>query len=349
MAANYATGISSSPTNLLTTVVSFLTGQGWTLDASSSDGSGWRAHLHKNGLYVNFRAAMNERIWVRDEGPPILYRDYGDGGYGIGLYLGDGYSGALEWYEQSGGPDHPPDSHQVGAGANLPSGSVAAYHIFDDGSDNIVVVVEKSPGIFCHFGFGPDLSEAGQPEDFPYFFGAVCASMNTHDGDNPDTDAYGLSASALPPMTHGGRHRSISGPIAYAQANAYVRVDAATYSARWVHNGYIETGNFGGTGRFLRCALNLNPATEGTFDEEEFPCFVHVLDRTHQTAYAGALQLPLHLYCLTDPDARWAPMGYAPSIYWTEAVGHGYAAGDVYAIGGVNYMLFPHFAVYKGV
>jgi len=348
MAAAYTTGISSSPTNLLTTFVSWLTGQGWTLDSSTGDGSGWRAHLHKSGLYVNMRAAMNERIWMRDDDPDPLYRDYGDGGYGIGLYLGTGYSGSLEWYEQAGAPIHPPDGYSVGCGINLPSGSVAAYHFFDDGSDNIIVVVERSPGIFAYFGFGADLSEVGQPEDFPYFFGSACASYNTHDGANPDSDGYGTELSALPPMSHQNRHRSYSGTLTYVQPTAYVRVDAATYSARWIHNGVSETANFGGTGRFMRCALNLNPATDGTIDEEEFPGYIHILDRTHQTAFAGALLLPLHNYVLTDPGARWAPIGYAPSIYWTEAVGHGYAAGDVLAVGGVNYMLFPHFAVVKG-
>ena len=38
MAASYQTGISSSPTNLLQTIVSWLTAQGWTVDLSASDG-----------------------------------------------------------------------------------------------------------------------------------------------------------------------------------------------------------------------------------------------------------------------------------------------------------------------
>ena len=49
----------------------------------------------------------------------------------------------------------------------------------------------------------------------------------------------------------------------------------------------------------------------------------------------------------TVPQGRWAPIGYPPTVFWTEAVGHGYSAGDVYQLGGQDYMLFPFFAVRK--
>jgi len=144
MAADYQTGISSSPTNLLQTLVSFLSAQGWTTDSSVADGTGWRAHLHKSGLYVNLRAAMNELIWPENGS----YHDGlkgSTGGYGIGLYLGDGYSGAAAWHEQSGRPVRPTDGSTAGCGANLPSGSVAAYHIFDDGADHFVRYILVGP------------------------------------------------------------------------------------------------------------------------------------------------------------------------------------------------------------
>lgn len=346
MAAAYTTGVSSSPTNLLTTLVSWLVTQGWTSDSSASEGAGWRAHLHKSGVYVNFRAAMNEAIWWRAAGP--LYHDRWGGGYGIGLYLGTGYSGASEWYEQAGAPLSPTDSTTMGVGMNLPSGSVAAYHFFDDGSDNIVVVVERSPGIFCHFGFGLAMGEAGQPEDFPYFFGSSSASFSTHNT-TLDDDNYGINLTALPPMSAGNVEKnSIGGATPYATSCAFVRVDAATYSGRWVSNGGSIASGSNYSGRYMRCSLALNDASDAYMNEKQYPCFINLIGRVHQSAFAGALMLPLHCFVLTDPGARWAPIGYAPSIFWTEAVGHGYAAGDVYQIGGVDYMLFPTFAVEKG-
>ena len=41
-------------------------------------------------LNVNLRAAEDERLWTKGSGG---YHDLGDGGYGIGLYLGTGWDG----------------------------------------------------------------------------------------------------------------------------------------------------------------------------------------------------------------------------------------------------------------
>jgi len=345
MAADYQTGISSSPTNLLQTLVSFLSSQGWTTDLSASDGSGWRAHLHKSGLYVNLRSAMNENLWPYTNGGDG-WHDKGSGGYGIGLYLGDGYDGGDDWHEQSGGPILPETSSTAGVGANLPSGSVAAYHIFDDGADHIIVVVERSPGIFCYFGWGPDLEEAGQPEAFPYFFGSSPAVLNTIT--DPGADRVGINLTALPPMSLGdkedGSHGSSTERL---HSTALVRVDAATFSGRWCSNNELADEEYGYTGRFFRNVLAIG---EDSIDQGKFPCYntLHTYERVHQAAFAGALLLPLHNYVLTDPGGRYAPIGWPPSMFWCEAVGHGYTAGEVYQVGGLDYMLFPHFAVRKG-
>lgn len=347
MAAAYQTGISSSPTNLLQTFVTFLSGQGWSTDSSASEGSGWRVHMHKGSLYLNMRAAMDEQIWPYNN-DPWQYDDYG-GGYGIGLYLGDGYASGDPWNEQSGAAARAGDGTTVGCGMNLPSGSVAAFHLFDDGSDNVCVVVERSPGIFCHMGFGAAMAEAGQPEDFPYYFGSSSAYANTNDGDFFD-ESYGVQLSALPPMSHNNLERtSRGGTTKFVQTAGLIRVDAATFSGRWVCNAGANSpyDGAGYTGRYMRCACNANPVVSSV-NADEYPGFQLMVDRAHQTAYAGALLLPLHCYVLTDPGARWAPIGYVPSIYYCEAVGHGYAPGTVYEVGGIDYLLFPGFAVLKG-
>jgi len=344
MAAAYQTGISSSPTNLLQTLVSWLTTQGWTTDASTGDGSGWRAHLHKGSLYVNLRAAMNENIWPYNGD----YHDVGAGGYGIGLYLGDGYDGGEAWHAQSGRPTRPGDGSTSGCGMNLPAGSVSAYHLFDDGNDNIIVVVERSPGVFCFVGWGPALADLGQPEDFPYFFGSSGAVLNTLDTD-PGGDRGGINISAYPPMSHADQEvSSYTGSSDRGHATAFVRVDADTFDGRWVCNCEDPDDGYGYTGRLSRCSVNVGPALDAAIDVGEYPSFAGLENRVHQSAYAGALLLPIHTFVLTDPGGRWAPIGYPPQVFWTEAVGHGYAAGEVYQVGGDDYMLFPHFAVRKG-
>lgn len=349
MAADYASGISSSPQNLLQTLVGFLVGQGWTSDRSASEGSGWWATLHKNGLYVNLRAAMDENIWYRDTGP--VYHEYGDGGYGIGLYLGDGYDGGDEFYEQSGGPVRVGDGTTIGVGANLPAGSVAGYHIFDDGADNIIVVIERQPGIFAHFGFGPAMAAAGQPEDFPYFFGSSSGYMNTENGVLPGTgERFGINLTARAPMSPGDADgkTDTGGTPRYIHGQAFVRVDAATYAPQWVGNAMHDSELYGATGRPMRCALNDNPDYQGACDENEIISYRNLRERAHQSAFAGAILLPLHCFVLTDPGARWAPIGYPPSLFFCDAVDHGYSGGDVYQVGGEDYMVFPGFAVWKG-
>ena len=325
MAAAYQTGTATSPTDLLQKLVTWLVAQGWTQDASAADGSGWRAHLHKGGLYANLRAAMNESIWNYNNAA----------GYGIGLYLGDAYSGAASWKAQSGGPIQSGTSNVIGAGMQLAAGAISAYHFFDDGADHISVVVEKSPGIFVHVGWGPTLAKVGFSSNYPYFYGSSAGFYNTS---TPSGGPYpGHEATAICPMSQ----QSYSGVLC---STAFFKVDAAVFSAQWVSNGGASTTTAGWTGRNSRCALNLSPTADGA---PGFINYAPILGRVHQTAYPGALLLPLHNFVATA-TARYAPCGYPASVFYCRAVGNGFAAGDVYPVGGVNYKLFPYFAVLKG-
>jgi len=356
MAAAYSTGVSTSPTNLLQTLVTWLVVQGWSLDLSAADGLGWRAHLHKGGLYVHFRSAELEQIYPNGAGK---FHDSGNKsdpgnnplakGYGIGFYLGDGFSGASPWHQQPGRPIRITDSTVIGLGMNLPSGSVAAYHFFDDGNDNITVVVERTAGLITHLGFGPAMAPCGQPENFPYMFGATGSYDNTNPGPY-SRNLAGINITAWAPMSHGDNGGpSLQGPYpppSYVHTNALVRVDAASYPARWISNGERADYEWGYSGKFMRCALNQNPETQGELNEDEYPGFQYLQGRLYQSAFAGALLLPIYCYMETAAG-RWTPIGYPPSVFHSEAVGHGYRLGDVYQVGGLDYMVFPNFAVRK--
>jgi len=353
MAASYQTGISSSPTNLLQTLVTWLSNQGWTINLSAADGAGWRAHLLKSGsLHLNFRAAMNERIWTKFVGGG--FHDLGNGGYGIGFYLGTGWSAGAPWDAQPGGPRRPFDTTIVGCGMNLPSGSVAAYHFFDDGNDHITVVVERSPGIFCHMGWGPSMQRASLPEDFPYFFASSSARLNTAEAGDVSV-RRGFDLTSYPPMSHTDEDTSATSGSLLTHATAFVFVDIASWSDRWISDCKSENDSYGWTGRRMRDALNKCLAAQGGMEEDEYPNYQYLWDdgsggpgeRTLQSAFAGALLLPLHCFLETDPGDRWAPVGYPPTVFWTEAVGNGFAAGEIYQVGGLDYMLFPFFAVRK--
>jgi hypothetical protein len=341
MPAGYSTGVASSPVNLLQTLVTWLVTQGFTQEHSASEGGGWAAALSMGGIYAVFRAAMNEEIWPKAAGGS---HDSGTGGYGIGFYLADGWDGGESWFEQSGRPVRSPEGSTCGVGMNLPSGAIAGYHFFHDGDGNVVVVVEREPGVFAHLGWGPDLPGGGNPEAFPYFFGSSPAYMNTDP--DPLNDRAGVTITAYPPMCQGDRDKGSLGEVTTdVHASGYVRVDAVSFAPRWVGNCEEDNDGYGWTGRFLRCALTLGEAV-GQLEADEYPDYQYWGSRVHQAAYVGSTLLPLHLF-LETAAARWAPIGYLPTVFWCEAVGHGYAKGQVYQVGGQDYMVFPRFAVRK--
>lgn len=326
MAASYQTGTATSPINLLQTLVTWLVAQGWTQDASASDASGWRAHLHKNGLYANLRAAMNENIWQYTNGTA---------GYGIGLYLGDGYSGASNWRSQSGAPLANGTSNAVGVGMQLNAGAIVAYHFFDNGSDHVTIVVEKTPGVFVHLGWGPTTTKVGFSADFPYFYGSSASLFTVYTG---AAQAGGTDTAFCP----GSASRLPTDALAYSAA--FVRVDAGTFSGRWVGINQASGGNNAGyTGREARCSADQS----GRTTVAEYVHWADVFARSNQSAYVGSTLLPVHFFVQTSPGARWAPAGRIPTVFLSRAFGNGFSAGQVLTYGGLNYMVFPNFVVRK--
>ena len=228
----YTTSTASSPTALLQALVTFLNAQGWTTEAAAVDGSGYRAHMSKSGLYANFRAAENESIWSASAGA----------GYGLGMYLGDGYSGAAAWNAQSGGPEL--SSVMYGCGMLLPAGPYVAHHFHADGSDNIFVAVEHTGGIFGYMGFGPKLSQETHDETLPYFFGSTSAYHNTDTSGATQNHGNLLVSGTEPFAAHEDNNTT-------QRATGFVQVPSSIQSAanNWISNGRgtspTDTGDLG--------------------------------------------------------------------------------------------------------
>lgn len=323
MAAAYQTGTATSPTDLLQKLITFLINQGWTQNMSQSDGSGWRAHLSKGGVYVNMRSAMNEQIWAG--------ANYSNA-YGIGFYLGAGYN-SNAWYDQPGGPVGNGQTYTVGVGMQLPSGSIIAYHFFDDGSDNIVVVVERTAGIFTHMGWGPTLNKAGSWTGGMYFFSAW-AGYWMGPGSQTDGGAGSSSVSAYCPFSYGD----------YKQcSSSFVRADVDSFIGKWLCMGAMTNPVHGYTGKYL-----MSPLSGVIGSSTYIPTYDTFRDRQTSAMNSQANLLPIRLYAIRDTGG-YSLTGDAPVVYWTNAVsgGYGYSAGSVHSIGADNYMMFPYFAVLK--
>jgi hypothetical protein len=337
MAAAYQTGTSTGPIDLVQKIVTFLVAQGWTSDSSVTYGSGWRAHLHKGSQYVNMRAIVNEAanastVWGTGSGAVAT------AGYGIALYLGDGYNGANAFNNQTGGPKDSGGTNPVGAGMYMGSGSVPAYYFFDDGADHITVVIDRGNGLYAHMGWGPTLTKTGYTADHWYFY---ASSPHTYNVAVPGSGGPfpGMDLSAAAPMAHA----FTTGGFMYALA--FVRTDAAVFTNRWLglrsNSGTIA--QYGYTGRQGRCSLDITGSLGST---AEYPRTNAFLTRGWQSAFPGALLVPQQIFA-EAATARWIPLGYPPTVFMCQAVGHGHNPAQVYQVGGLDYMVFPGFAVRK--
>lgn len=169
MTARYLSGVASSPNDLLDKIVAFLNLQGWTTVAYAAEGAGKRGHLSKNGVFVNFRSAVNESVFPN-------YDPYGGGSVsrtGIGLNVGTGYTSTNAWNNQPGVPSSLYTSRVAvdAALAPLSSGTTFAYHLFDDGADNIIVAAESSSsGAYSYLGFGKSVDKQGNWTGGAYFY-----------------------------------------------------------------------------------------------------------------------------------------------------------------------------------
>lgn len=357
MPAAYATGASTSPTDLLNTLAAFLTTQGWTQDDLSTEGAGRRLHTHKNGDYLNVRAAENE---------DSLFPNLGSGlfgnlpGYGWLANLGTGYDGGEPWYNQPGRPLANGSSDGIGVGMRLPSGNVVGYHIFDDGFDNITVVVEITPGKYQYLGFGPSLVKKGYTWDSSYIF----ASLTGHYGlNNPATTAvWGFVPGPNPLWPMGSWNYQGAPPHSktLTASTGFIKLDASVFAGLWASCIAVDSSSglqaqFDGfTGRYVIGAVH------GLSDQLGFPGYFMggVIENAtrgtgkllNATAFQRTTPIPLHQYYMDVVSGRFKPLGYLPSIFRFAGLdpgATGFAEKQVLPIGGKDYMLFPRFMVRK--
>lgn len=333
MAANYASGAATSPTDLLNLLVTFLTTQGWTIDANAVDGSGKRVHAHKGSDYINLRSAINETIFSGLGG---------NAGYGIGLYMGTGYSGAAAWNAQAGGPIRQGASDVVGAFMLLPSGAISAYHFFDDGADNIVVVVERSGGLFTHMGWGPSLVKSGTWTGGAYFFGALKGKEGT-----PSAAVMGdASRGAGCPGAILGLY-NVNSTLIDGHA-LFVRADVDSFTGKWIAcSGPVTDSDEGYTGKFGSTGIEYNNASE--LFPLDFPSYSRLViaGRGISAFNSQSPMLPVVVYVQRDAGG-YSRLGQIPNIRSCSASPDGGVANaSLITVGAQTFMVFPLFTVRK--
>lgn len=328
----YQTGTATSPINLLQTIVTWLVSLGWTQDMSASDGSGWRAHLHKGAVYVNLRADMNEAATV------IWGGNMAQNGYGIHMYLGTGFSGASAWNAQAGGPIGSGQTYTVGVGMALPSGAIQNYYFFADaGGDHICIVVESTPSVYKHVGWGPSLVKAGTWTGGPYFFGSASGYYV-----NYTSSGFGVTTtSGCPGCDSDG----------VSCQNCFIRVDVDTFTGKWIGVSPNTGAGQGYTGKLAGSAVGQPPGAGGP--RNIGPRYTDSIGfaagwQANQTSSIDgrANLLPVHLYAFRDSGAV-SLIGWIPYIFATNGVGIGFSNTSEYVLGTTTYKMFPYFAVVK--
>ncbi len=332
----YQTGTATSPTNLLQTLVTFLTGNGWTQDMSQADGAGWRAHLHKGSLYINLRANEAEAgsaVWGN---PPQNNTTQ----YTLNAYTGTGFSGASNWRSQAGGPIGVGVAYTIGAVMNTGLATVT-YFFFQDAADNVIVVVERTAGAYVYIGWGPSINKVGAWTGGMYCFGSNRI-------DNPELLMATPSGPGFCPFHNGfGGTQQIN--------TSFLRADVDAFTGKYLAVGRNESGSQPGRGVTGKLAQSVVPGIDDFGNEASIwqsgfaTACAHYLsfDTRFTSAFnARANLLPILLFAVRDAGG-YSLLGTVPSIFRTNGVGQGFAPASVYTVGPDNYTMFPHFAVKK--
>lgn len=326
----YATGVPATETDLVQQIVAFLAGLGWTTNASGLEGVGWRAHLSKGGVYVNLRAMTAETgCW-----PSVLVVGTKSG---VGLNVGSGYTAMLtNWYDQPGVPIFTQSAVDynigvMGAITNSITAPFTRYHLFADANDNVVVVLERAPGNFCCFGWGPSLTKTGGAwTGGAYFFG----SCGVQDSAQIQANTQGC------PFSWCGWSDQ--------DANGFVRADVDAYTGKWLANFRANESAYG-----KLCASGIEETEHAI---QDIPSALNLVLRSFSALNAQALLIPIDLYAHRDAGG-YSLLGCVPSLFATNAATYGnFSSATVYSIGADDYMIFggkaaspaiPGFAVKK--
>lgn len=338
---SYQTGSATDGTDLLQQLVTWLVSIGWNSDLSASDQSngGWRAHLDKGGLFVHLRSHFpNDTSWAASS---ILT------GNALQVYLSTAFDGGQPWNLQPGNPPIASGTSQViGCGAHLTAGPFSNYYFFSDaGDDHIVVVVEITPGLYVHLGWGPSLVKNGTiSATTAYFFASSSGYYASNPGFSSNTPGF-TSTSRCP-----GAHEDIQ-----QLAAGFMLVDSDTFTGKWIgitdsaFNSGGYTGRNGASMVYADTAMTASIPRYSTASRTSNPLHFQFQQTSQQDGRANLL--PIIWWVGRDGSAGqsggYSPVGSFPMVFFSNGVGNGFAPTEEYLIGSDTYKMFPEFAVKK--
>jgi hypothetical protein len=318
MPISVSTGTATSNIDLLQKLVTWLGTRGWTNNMSQADGSGWRAHLSKSGVYVNLRASVgNDATW-RDN-----FSGSGNYNYALHLFLGTGYSSGSAFNAQPGGPTQSGTSYTVGVAAVAGSGALTSYQFIDDGADNILVAIERTPGVWRHLCWGT-MVKLGSWTGGTYFGGS---SAGYYGSTTADTGG----AQSLCPFSCNEGH------------TGFVRVDVDAFTSKWVSFGSSTTAAAGYTGKLATSGVQFGSNQPPSSEAPKLSVYAQAA--LHNSLGSRAVTLPVMLFVARDAGG-YSALGELPSLRLCRATDlAGMSPGADFSQGAETWRVFPGYAV----
>jgi len=328
-----STSTYSSPNDLLSKLLTFVTANGWTQDTYTTDGGAgsYKACIHNGSMYVNMRT-LNAEIGTTIFGDGQYYNStYTQ--YGMAIYAGTANGASSSpWYNGAGAPIGNGRSNNQGVIFRQPTSGGGTYWFFmDSGNNNFLAVVMHTPGVYCSFGWGTSINKAGSWTGGMYFHATFTGYSANIQGASA---TYGQSTSQKCPMIYYQDQ-------VFNDSQGFIRADIDTFTSKWLGIGPSVNALYGYTGRIAEVGV-----WGYSYGNANYPRRDTIQDRSYNAFNGAPILIPIEFYSTRDSGAYFM-LGTLPNIWRCKAVGNGWNPGDEFSLGSDTYKLFPDFAVKK--
>lgn len=315
-------GFATSPDDLLDKIRIWLLTRGWTVDLFTTWTGGYRLHAHKGATYVNLNSFNNCA-----SGYPV---GNGQGGTGIALSLGTGFDAGQSHGNQPGAPytyGYYGALGTVGAACLLGPGPYFSHQFFDDEQGNILLMIERAPGVWRHLIWGDSLDKSGAGS---WTGGAYFGSMAPSGTVNSSLDTGAVIADA-PPMLNNGFGQGVC---------AFVRADVDTYTNKWLLLSNYEFSD----STYQKYATNNVYLSSIINNWATIPLYIYLRSRLYNMQDSRAVLLPMQIYVHRDQGGA-SFLGTVPSVFLSSTHEHGMSIGQDTVIGSETFRQFNGFLV----
>lgn len=308
----FETGTANSQEDLVSKIFTFLTSNGWTQDEFTSQGASagdtGQASIHRGDVYVHFR-------W------------FGSDLDNIAMYQSTGYTALNDPW------DHPNDSGNGTTSASslstqrrvegIGNGPFTKYWFFEDDTTApyFYCVLEYSPGLFRHFGFG-NIEKIGT-----WTGGEFCAGHSWPSPSSPTGSSNTLLMDGLHTSTSASNELE---PATIRIGSGFPNQGASIWAN--VGNGtstWVSTDRAGNTRSKVVGGMRASFMLKAHGGVASSPL----------NGYTSLIPIPIFYEDFDPTDNVWVPLGYMIDCRHINI--KNYSAGEEVSVGSDTWVLFP--------